>query len=155
MNKFFSCRYHRGNCDKGSRYGCIPTLVLQGKCEGLYGCIKFTFAALDGQPLPGHKISRGDVVAIRSLGSKVHLHTPGTVTGVDSSSLSIALDRDSNFSGLNTYISFFNIGLNLHQQEAVKFALLQKEITIIHGPPGTGKTTTIVECILQAVTQKN
>ncbi|GFY50045.1 DNA-binding protein SMUBP-2 [Trichonephila inaurata madagascariensis] len=91
----------RGQCNKSNRCGCIPTLVLQGKCEGLYGRIIFTFAALDGQPLPDHKISRGDAVAIGSPGSDDQLHTPGTVTGVDSSSISIALDRDSNFSGLN------------------------------------------------------
>ena len=41
--------------------------------------------------------------------------------------------------------------LNDCQIEAVKFALNQKEIGIIHGPPGTGKTTTVIEIIKQAV----
>ncbi|KAG8195271.1 hypothetical protein JTE90_028422 [Oedothorax gibbosus] len=51
-------------------------------------------------------------------------------------------------------ITFVNENLNTEQKEAVKFALKQKEVAIIHGPPGTGKTTTVVECILQAVAQK-
>ena len=46
---------------------------------------------------------------------------------------------------------WINTGLDASQQEAVKFALAQQEVAVIHGPPGTGKTTTVVEVILQAV----
>lgn len=42
-------------------------------------------------------------------------------------------------------------GLNLSQQAAVQFALSAKDLAILHGPPGTGKTTTVVEVIRQAV----
>ncbi len=48
-------------------------------------------------------------------------------------------------------IQYFNNTLNDSQKEAIKFALNQKEIAIIHGPPGTGKTTTLIELILQCV----
>ncbi len=41
--------------------------------------------------------------------------------------------------------------LNPSQQEAVRFALSAKELAVIHGPPGTGKTTTVVELVRQAV----
>ncbi len=41
--------------------------------------------------------------------------------------------------------------LNPSQQEAVQFALAADDLAIIHGPPGTGKTTTVVELIVQAV----
>jgi superfamily I DNA and/or RNA helicase len=41
--------------------------------------------------------------------------------------------------------------LNESQREAVRFALAAKDLAIVHGPPGTGKTTTVVELIRQAV----
>ena len=48
-------------------------------------------------------------------------------------------------------LTFFNTELNESQKDAVRFALEVNEIGLIHGPPGTGKTTTIVEVILQLV----
>ncbi len=41
--------------------------------------------------------------------------------------------------------------LNDSQKEAVQMAIAAEELAIIHGPPGTGKTTTVVEVIIQAV----
>ena len=41
--------------------------------------------------------------------------------------------------------------LNPAQQDAVRFALSARDLAIIHGPPGTGKTTTVVELICQAI----
>jgi len=42
-----------------------------------------------------------------------------------------------------------NPGLNSSQQAAVRFALSAQDVAIVHGPPGTGKTTTLVELIRQ------
>ncbi|XP_066439307.1 DNA-binding protein SMUBP-2 [Eleutherodactylus coqui] len=50
-------------------------------------------------------------------------------------------------------VDFVNPALDNSQKEAVVFSLNQSEVAIIHGPPGTGKTTTVVEIILQAVKQ--
>ena len=49
-------------------------------------------------------------------------------------------------------IEFFT-DLNESQKSAVRFALSARDIAIIHGPPGTGKTTTVVELIVQAIQQ--
>jgi len=40
--------------------------------------------------------------------------------------------------------------LNASQRQAIAFALSARDVAIIHGPPGTGKTTTVVEFIRQA-----
>jgi len=46
-------------------------------------------------------------------------------------------------------LTYSNQQLNKSQQEAVKAILKNEEITIVHGPPGTGKTTTLMEAIVQ------
>ncbi len=46
---------------------------------------------------------------------------------------------------LTTKVSVTAPALNESQREAIEFALSAKDLAIIHGPPGTGKTTTVVE----------
>src|SRR5690606_15680710 len=49
------------------------------------------------------------------------------------------------FSDLST--SYSNPKLNKVQQLAVQKIINAQELTIVHGPPGTGKTTTLVEAV--------
>ena len=45
-------------------------------------------------------------------------------------------------------IPSFNVsGLNISQQESLNNILSARELAIVHGPPGTGKTTTLVQAI--------
>ncbi|KAL8907672.1 MAG: hypothetical protein Q9171_005765 [Xanthocarpia ochracea] len=48
-------------------------------------------------------------------------------------------------------LDFVDPTLNESQRNAIKFALASREIALIHGPPGTGKTYTLIELILQLV----
>ncbi|KAI2466627.1 DNA helicase [Annulohypoxylon bovei var. microspora] len=48
-------------------------------------------------------------------------------------------------------IEWFDPTLNDSQKDAIRFALASREIALIHGPPGTGKTHTLIELILQLV----
>ncbi len=50
-----------------------------------------------------------------------------------------------------TALDFRNQRLNESQQQAVKAVLQNESVSIIHGPPGTGKTTTLIEAILQLI----
>ena len=45
--------------------------------------------------------------------------------------------------------------LNPTQEEAVNKVLWAKDVAIVHGPPGTGKTTTLVEAIYETLRREN
>nr|SZF06492.1 DNA-binding protein SMUBP-2-like isoform X4 [Psoroptes ovis] len=61
--------------------------------------------------------------------------------------------RNINMNDGTRHIDWFDENLNDPQKEAVRFALYQRDLAIIHGPPGTGKTTALVELILQFITR--
>ena len=69
------------------------------------------------------------------------------------------MDRESDFatiyqSPIDDEMLWFNHSLDASQKEAIIFAL-QRDLALIHGPPGTGKTTAVVELIRQAVFRCN
>ena len=45
--------------------------------------------------------------------------------------------------------------LNQTQEDAVNLVLRAKDVAIVHGPPGTGKTTTLVEAIRETLMREN
>jgi DNA polymerase alpha-associated DNA helicase A len=50
-------------------------------------------------------------------------------------------------------LEYLDPSLNESQKAAARFALEAQELSLIHGPPGTGKTQTLVEVIRQLVQQ--
>lgn len=52
---------------------------------------------------------------------------------------------------ISTSLNFKNKQLNASQQTAVTAIVQNEQITIVHGPPGTGKTTTLIEAIIQLI----
>ncbi|KAH0499421.1 hypothetical protein TgHK011_006619 [Trichoderma gracile] len=48
-------------------------------------------------------------------------------------------------------IEWIDPTLNDSQKDAIRFALASREVALIHGPPGTGKTHMLIELILQMI----
>lgn len=48
-------------------------------------------------------------------------------------------------------LNYHNKKLNPSQQKAIEAIIQNEYITIVHGPPGTGKTTTLIEAIQQLI----
>uniref|UniRef100_A0A673N0J6 DNA helicase n=1 Tax=Sinocyclocheilus rhinocerous TaxID=307959 RepID=A0A673N0J6_9TELE len=156
-------------------------LQIASQHTGMYGRLLVVFEprkSIGPSILPSNTFGPGDIIGLyqaegqdqpSQLGS-------GVVTRVTQASLTVAfdntqdgmnLDRDGLYNLMklandvtyrrlkNTLPSTMgNTGLDNSQKEAVSFAISQKDVAIIHGPPGTGKTTTVVEVILQAVKQE-
>ena len=56
-----------------------------------------------------------------------------------------------NMSVVTNSLIFRNLDLNESQQQAVAAIIQNEKITIVHGPPGTGKTTTLIEAVIQLI----
>lgn len=59
-------------------------------------------------------------------------------------------EREPRFGPIKPFESCSD-SLNEPQRAAIELALAAEDVAVIHGPPGTGKTTTVVEFIRQAI----
>lgn len=73
----------------------------------------------------------------------------------DNRLINIILGVDEPKKSKQSEIRFIDWNLNEYQREAVLEALFSNDLYLIHGPPGTGKTRTISEIILQEARRKN
>ena len=59
--------------------------------------------------------------------------------------------KNNSPAAISSSLNFKNKQLNASQQTAVTAIVQNEQITIVHGPPGTGKTTTLIEAIIQLI----
>ena len=59
--------------------------------------------------------------------------------------------KNNSPAAISSSLNFKNKQLNASQQTAVTAIVQNEQITIVHGPPGTGKTTTLIEAIRQLI----
>jgi len=69
--------------------------------------------------------------------------------------LLIGVQQDTTESGPEIELPSFVSALNSYQKAGVKRILEPHALTILHGPPGTGKTTTLVQGIKALLSQKS
>jgi len=102
----------------------------------------------------GHKLGIDltfDEVSYREMD-----HALGKVLGAYNDRLAELRDillgtREARFRAERPDDLFYPSPLNDSQLAAVRHVLAAKDVAIIHGPPGTGKTTTLVQAILETI----
>ncbi|XP_028114835.1 DNA-binding protein SMUBP-2-like isoform X3 [Camellia sinensis] len=152
--------------------------ILNLKCvdaqTGLMGKSLLEFQSTKGDVLPAHKDSSitaaFDDIPEEGLNSPLRLEkvanevtyrrmkdtliqlSKGVLRGPAADLVPVLFgERPPTVSKKDVTFSLFNTNLDHSQKDAISKALSSKNIFLLHGPPGTGKTTTVVEIILQEV----
>lgn len=86
-----------------------------------------------------HRVMREALSEVMNTSDKNLMHLRNVLIG----------DEKPQFRVENLPVSF--PWLNPSQQKAVQKVLCAKEVAVVHGPPGTGKTTTLVEAISETL----
>lgn len=94
----------------------------------------------------------------KTLKTVLKMASPSSPTPSDLVQVLLGLRRPT-FTALDASktadLTYYDEGLNPSQRDAVKFAVYEaNNIALIHGPPGTGKTSTLIECIRHLVGQE-
>jgi ATP-dependent RNA/DNA helicase IGHMBP2 len=101
-------------------------------------------------------ISEGKIGVNAAFDEKSYLEMMKALNAVinaEKSDLSLLRDAICNESEEHVIKDYNSSVLNNSQNDAVNAMLLNEPWTIIHGPPGTGKTTTLIHGILELVKQ--
>lgn len=139
---------------EGVVYRTTPTSVaivvdekFEDKCEDLDGPRLFMVCLANPATYRRMEYAVKDLLS-DALNSSLHRIVlgdldPQPIAEPDISTLSLSDTTPSD-------ISFLDSTLNGSQKDAVRFAL-ENQVSVIHGPPGTGKTYTVVEIVRQLV----
>jgi superfamily I DNA and/or RNA helicase len=141
-----------------TRLGPGSPVVLTGNGEGQRGVVSerdpaLVRVALDEPPEDDSALFRLDLAPDEAARNRQRqaLDRAISATARLAELRDVLLGKDAPMFGQAPTWTPLDAGLNQSQREAVSLALSARDVAIIHGPPGTGKTTTVVELVRQAV----